>query len=203
MKSIQTYIESGILEMYVMGATSAAESREVEQMAATHSEIRRELEAISQTMEAYAVAHAVKPKETIKPLLLATIDYMERLKKGEPAEDPPVLTQASHVTDYAAWLNRPDMVLPVNPAAIYVKLIGATPAATTAIVWLSGTADNEIHHDEYERFLIVEGSCDITVGDHVHHLFPGDYFAIPLHLPHTVNVTSDIYCKVILQRIAA
>ena len=128
---------------------------------------------------------------------------MERLKKGELAENPPVLTQSSHIADYAAWLNRPDMVLPANAEAIYVKIIGATPATTTAVVWLSGIADNEIHYDEYERFLIVEGSCDITVGNNVNHLSPGDYFAIPLHIPHTVKVTSDIYCKVILQRVAA
>jgi mannose-6-phosphate isomerase-like protein (cupin superfamily) len=61
----------------------------------------------------------------------------------------------------------------------------------------------EIHHDEYERFLIVEGTCDITIEKKVHHLKSGDFLAIPLFANHTVKVTSNIPCKAILQRVAA
>jgi mannose-6-phosphate isomerase-like protein (cupin superfamily) len=54
-----------------------------------------------------------------------------------------------------------------------------------------------------EHFLIVEGTCDITIGDKVHHLVPGDYLSIPLYIDHDVKVTSITPCKVILQRVAA
>jgi mannose-6-phosphate isomerase-like protein (cupin superfamily) len=64
-------------------------------------------------------------------------------------------------------------------------------------------APDEIHDNEYEKFLIVEGECDITVGTNVHHLTPGNYFSIPLHATHSVKVTSKTPCKVILQRVAA
>lgn len=86
---------------------------------------------------------------------------------------------------------------------IYAKIIGYTPEATTAIVWLKDYAPHEVHDNEYERFLIVEGTCDIIVEDQVNQLVPGDYFAIPLHKNHLVKVTSSIPCKVILQRVAA
>lgn len=203
MNKLTAFLESGILELYVMGAATPDERREVEEMAAAHHEVREELDAISQSLEQYAQANAVKPHPTVKYLLLATIDYMERLKKGEQPVTPPELTVASRPEDYAMWLNREDMRSPDAVEEIYVKLIGATPQATTAIVWLKDEAHNEVHHDEYERFLIIEGTCDITVNEQVNHLTPGDYFAIPLHQPHTVKVTSEIPCKVILQRVAA
>ena len=203
MKDIREYIQSGILEWYVLGVATPEEAAEVERLAVAHPEISQELATISQTLEAYALAHAVEPKATIKPLILATIDYQQRLQNGEAVSIPPVLTPTSQVTDYATWLNRPDMILPANAEAIHVKLIGATAAATTAIVWLTGVTGNEVHHQEYERFLIVEGSCDIIVGEEIHHLVPGSFYEVPLHAKHMVKVTSAMPCKVILQRIAA
>ncbi|WP_062542024.1 cupin domain-containing protein [Rufibacter tibetensis] len=203
MNPITDYIESGILELYVMDATTPEETQEVEQMASAHPEIRKEIDAIRQSIEAYALAHAVEPPSTLKPLVLATIDYMERMKNGEPVSSPPELTPTSKVEDYATWYTRDDMQLAPDAEDIYVKIIGYTPSVTTAIVWLKGIAEEEIHHDEHERFLILEGSCDITVDGEVNSLKPGDFFAIPLHKNHMVKVTSKEPCKVILQRLAA
>ncbi|MBC7688849.1 MAG: cupin domain-containing protein, partial [Aquabacterium sp.] len=86
---------------------------------------------------------------------------------------------------------------------IEAKIIGYTPQAITAIVWIKDFAPQEVHDDEFEKFLIVEGSCTITVGQEVTELFPGDFFAIPLYKKHVVKVTSAVACKIILQRIAA
>ena len=202
MNNITEFIGSGILELYVMGSTSPEEAAEVERMAAAHPEIRQEIDTISQSIEAYALAHAVPPKASVKPLLLATIDYMERLKQGEPAETPPAITPTSRIGDFAAWLNRPDLHAPADAADIYVKIIGATPGTTTAIAWIKDTAGEEIHHQELERFLIVEGTCDIIIGEEAHHLASGDYFSIPLHVPHIVKVTSSIPCKAVVQRVS-
>jgi mannose-6-phosphate isomerase-like protein (cupin superfamily) len=202
MKRGKDYIGSGILEQYVLGATSQAESDEVELMAATDPAIRLEIEAIGAALEAYALEHAVAPNPVIKPFLLATIDYTERLKGGEPVTMPPVLNKNSIIEDYSPWLNRSDLLVPGDDA-IFAKIIGYTPEAVTAIVWIKKYAPHEVHDHEFEKFLIVEGTCDIVVGDEVHALVPGDYFAIPLHKNHQVKVTSTIPCKVILQRIAA
>ncbi|MBC3538834.1 cupin domain-containing protein [Rufibacter sediminis] len=203
MNPITDFIESGILELYVMAATSPEETLEVEQMAAAHPEVRQEIESIRQSIEAYALAHAVEPRPTIKPLVLATIDYMDRLQKGEAVTSPPNLTPDSKPEDYAAWLSRPDLQVPSYAEDIYVKIIGYTPSATTAIVWLKDMAEEEIHHDELELFLILEGTCTITVEEQENYLSPGDYFAIPLHKRHMVKVTSAEPCKCILQRLAA
>ena len=198
------YINSGILETYVMGMASKSEQEEVEMMAAANQDIRQEIDAISDAMEQYAMSHAKTPSTTIKPFLMATIDYSERMKSGESMSFPPVLHENSKVEDYATWLNRPDLDFSGSDEDnLSAKIIAHTPEMTTAIVWIKHESPWEIHDKELESFLIVEGSCDIIVGDKSNHLVPGDYFTIPLHEYHMVKVTSDIACKAILQRVAA
>ncbi|RIJ34299.1 cupin domain-containing protein [Pontibacter oryzae] len=203
MNPIQDIIESGVLELYALGAASPGEVAQVERLAAEHPEVHQEINAISQAIERYAQAHAVQPCNTVKPLMLATIDYMERMKRGELPLSPPILTEKSRSQDFEKWLTRQDMRLPSDADAIFAKIIGYTPAATTAIVWIHGATDFEVHHDELERFLILEGACTITIAGEKHPLKPGDFFAIPLHVPHSVQVTSEEPCKAILQRLSA
>lgn len=198
------YIDSGILETYVMGAASHSEQEEVEKMAATYPAIRQEIDAISGALESYAMEYALAPSPSVKPLLMATIDYSERIQSGEAISFPPILTENSRVADYAPWLNRPDLDFTgSDDQNLFARLIGYTKKMTTAIVWIKENSPREIHHHELESFLIIEGTCDIYVGDKSNHLVAGDYFTIPLHEYHMVKVTSDIACKAILQRIAA
>lgn len=196
------YIESGILELYILGELTPAEAEEVEQMATSYPAVRQELDAIRENLEQYTLAHAVAPRPVMKALFLATVDYMERLKNGEPVSSPPLLSPSSNVTDYVAWLNRPDFTLPPEAANEYIKIIGFTPEITTALVWLREQADNEVHEQEYERFLVVEGTCTVTAGANLFYLTPGNYYEVPLHTPHSIQVTSKEPCKVILQRVA-
>lgn len=198
------YINSGILEQYVMANLDATQRAEVEKMAAQDPLIREELNIISDVLEKYALENAIQPSPVIKPFLMAVIDYSERIKNGELVSTPPLLHEKSVAEDYAQWLNRPDL----QPGDEYVddvlaKIIAYTPEMVTAIVWIKKEAPGEIHDDEHERFLILEGTCDIIVGSSTNHLVPGDYFAIPLHENHKVKVTSSFPCKVILQRVAA
>jgi mannose-6-phosphate isomerase-like protein (cupin superfamily) len=201
---IKEYISSGILELYVLGSLSAGESQEVEKLAAQHAEISQEIENISLAIENYATENAIAPSPVVRPFLLATIDFMSRMQQGEVPSLPPVLSETSKVSDYTEWLNREDMILPNDVADdIYAKIIGYAPGALTAIVWIKTGTPPEVHTDEHEKFLIVEGTCDILVEGVATKLVPGDYFTIPLHKDHTVQVTTDVVCKVILQRIAA
>ena len=199
---VEEYIKSGILEQYVLGCASASEASEVELMAAADDKVRLEIEAITEALGAYAMGHVMVPNPIIKPFLLASVDYSERMKNGEPVSEPPFLSEKSVIADYAAWLNRSDMI-PRNDEDVYAKIIGYTPQAITAIVWLKDYAPQEVHDNEYEKFLIVEGTCNIIVGEEVNELVPGNYFTIPLHKNHMIKVTSAIPCKVILQRVAA
>src|SRR5436190_24381926 len=201
--NIKDFISSGILELYVIGDISEKESQEVERMAAANPEVRKEIEEISKSLEKYAKVNAVSPDPIVKPFLMAIIDYMERMENGEAFSVAPALNENSKITDFSQWLNRPDMVYPSDAEDLYAKILSYTPAGVTAIAWIKKSAPQETHQDEYEKFLILEGTCDIIVEGKVHSLIPGDYFAIPLYKNHVVKVTSDIPCKVILERMAA
>lgn len=203
MKNLKEYIESGILESYVMGTANAQESAEVEEMSAAYNEIRTELNSISESIEKYAELHAIEPPVTIKPFLFAIIDYTERLKNGEPVTNPPVLHKGSAIADYADWLKAEAAIAPNDFNNLHARIIGYTPESVTAIVWMKEFSPPEIHTNELEKFLIVEGTCNITIGEEVHRLVPGDMLSIPLYISHEVKVTSEIPCKIILQRMAA
>jgi hypothetical protein len=52
--NIQAYIESGILEEYVLGTVSPQEKQEVECMASIYPEIQQELQILETALEKYA-----------------------------------------------------------------------------------------------------------------------------------------------------
>ncbi len=66
MEDAKAYIESGILELYVLGELTAAERLEVERMAAAFEEVRMEITAIEMALEKSALNNAIEPSE--KPL---------------------------------------------------------------------------------------------------------------------------------------
>ena len=95
------------------------------------------------------------------------------------------------------------MVISADFKDMYAKIICYTPNVVTAIAWLRNVTVEEVHDHEIEKFLVVEGSCDIKVGQETHKLVAGDCFSIPLYTNHVVSVSRDVLCKVILQRVAA
>ncbi|WPU94991.1 anti-sigma factor [Mucilaginibacter sabulilitoris] len=66
-------MESGILELYVLGDISPGEKLLVEEMALKYPEIKAELDAIEQSMELYAQANAVEPSENLRSRVLGSI----------------------------------------------------------------------------------------------------------------------------------
>ncbi len=90
-----------------------------------------------------------------------------------------------------------------DSADIQLKIIGHTPACSTAIVWVKGKTPEEVHTNEQESFFIIEGNCIINIGTKSYEMMPGDFLSIPMFENHHVVVTSTMPCKVILQRLAA
>src|SRR5436305_14532024 len=134
MSVIQEYINSGILQAYVFGLATPEEEKNVEEMAGAHAEVRNAIEAFEYDFEEYAMANAVTPDPTIKPLLIAAIDYTERIEKGEAPSHPQMLRENSRIEDYEVWLQRTDMQLPDDFKDFYAKIISYTPKALTAVV---------------------------------------------------------------------
>lgn len=91
-EDIEAYIESGILELYVLGDVSREEKLQVEAMAAKHPAIKAELDEIERAMELYAEHNAVEPAENLRSRVLNSIltnfgDDNNFDTKAEAAED--------------------------------------------------------------------------------------------------------------------
>jgi anti-sigma-K factor RskA len=89
------YIESGILELYILGQLSASEMLEVEKRAAASPEIRRELEAIEIALERYALDNAVEPRQNLFAELEAQLDPIKQTPVSIQPPAPVALHQRS------------------------------------------------------------------------------------------------------------
>jgi anti-sigma-K factor RskA len=72
-EDIKVYIESGILELYVLGDLSAEEKAQVEEMALKYPEIKTEIIEIERSLEAYALENAVEPPENLREKVLNSL----------------------------------------------------------------------------------------------------------------------------------
>lgn len=77
LKNIQEYIDSGILEQYVLGMTTPEQNREIQSYSALHPEIKAEIEQIESTLENYTKAYS-------KPLPDSFISKVLEKIKSEP-----------------------------------------------------------------------------------------------------------------------
>ncbi len=75
--NIQEYIESGILDTYVLGATSDQERREVDCLSSIYPEIQQEIDRLTGTMEEYALLHSVEPPADLKARIMAQLAFGE------------------------------------------------------------------------------------------------------------------------------
>lgn len=83
----QSFIESGLLEAYLLGQCSPEERALVERMTAQHPSVKKELSAIEQALEQYATAQAVTPPPGLKNNIMEAIDRAVAL--SEPAAPGP------------------------------------------------------------------------------------------------------------------
>ena len=72
-EDVKAYIESGILELYVLGEVSAQEKAGVEDMALKHPAVKAELDEIERSMELYAAEQSIEPSEALRARVLNSL----------------------------------------------------------------------------------------------------------------------------------
>lgn len=77
----KSYIQSGILEQYVLGKLTEAEAAEVERFANEYPEIKAELEAIENALKEYAVLHGKTPPPGVLASVLKKIETQQLISK--------------------------------------------------------------------------------------------------------------------------
>ena len=72
-ENLKAYIESGVLELYVLGDVSPDEKLQVEDMALKHPSVRAELDEIERTLELLADENAIAPPENLRSRTLNSL----------------------------------------------------------------------------------------------------------------------------------
>lgn len=79
---IKAYIESGVIESYVLGMVDSHEAAELVQLSHQYPEIREAIDAFERNLEAQALAAAVTPRPDVKQALLKSLEFEEGEEKG-------------------------------------------------------------------------------------------------------------------------
>jgi len=140
-------ISSGILELYVLGLSSAAENAEVELWTKEYPELLEEIAAIELAMEKLAKANAVTPASTMKASIFAKINEAEQsaekvstIPSGSPVEPIPSVAPVHQIPTTPT----------VAPAPVYTisrnwKMI----AAASIGIFLVSATFNLIYFNKY------------------------------------------------------
>ncbi|MES2370959.1 MAG: anti-sigma factor [Bacteroidota bacterium] len=77
---IKAYIESGVIESYVLGMADAQETAELEQLSRQYPEIRKAIDDFELNLEMQSLATAVMPSPEVKKQLLNKLDFAKEEK---------------------------------------------------------------------------------------------------------------------------
>jgi anti-sigma-K factor RskA len=129
---IQAYIESGIIESYVLGLASAEEAIEVEKLRLQYPEVRNAIDEFSVLLEKPASENAIPPPANVKSKIMAAI-------KGDERETgiPPLLP----LKDSDTIINEPVRSLRMWRFA----------AAASIILFIASTAFNIYLYNRYNE----------------------------------------------------
>ncbi len=140
MENIQKYIESGIIDLYVLGELSVAEQAEVEKNAAAYPEVRSELKQVQLALGFYAGAHATTPPAGLRERVLGNV--LAQISGSAGAGSLPVAgngvidAPASVFAAPAVAVAREAVVRPMStaPVALPASRSGWALAASVALI---------------------------------------------------------------------
>ena len=77
-EKIQSFLETDILERYLLGDTSTEESMRAERYVAMYPEVRKTYDELQENLEVFAKSHALKAPQGLKDQILAKIRQEKR-----------------------------------------------------------------------------------------------------------------------------
>ncbi len=195
--NLKPYIESGILEMYVLGLLAEDEQKGVGRMLLVYPALKAELSAIEEALEIYAQKNAITPNAATGKLTLARIANLQK-EKVMALNDLPLINEHS---DYQNWLKLKANLKPIILTdGLHTQVLQHTDQVTQMLIVAEVNIPDEVHDLEHESFLILEGQCNCMINGQSTIMGPGDFMAIPLHANHDVALIST-QVTAILQRV--
>jgi anti-sigma-K factor RskA len=89
------FLQTGLLEQYILGLTDEQESETVEQYAEAYPEIQKEINSMRSALDQYAQQYAVMPPEELKSRVMKSIEGEARQDRQPQAGESSSLTRIS------------------------------------------------------------------------------------------------------------
>lgn len=196
---IKQYLESGIIEDYCFGVLSESETQEVLLIANTFPEIQQAIFDTQNTVEKLAQSLSKQPPVELKEKLLSVMENLQ-LEESISIDNLPLISKYSNSK---LWLDFAKPLLPADTMEdIHLQVLKDDSNIFLTIIWTKTDIPSEVHENEKESFLILEGECECFVGDKRYILGPGDFFEVPMYMDHDVKLLTPSVVA-ILQRVAA
>lgn len=136
MEEAKAYIETGILELYVLGQLEFPEQREVQDMAGKFPEIKMEIDAIEVAMEKYAFSHAITPAAELEKRIFDQI-VTPPLKVSESQTTAKVFASPASQSIHVDSDNGREALLQTDKSSTTIRTLRFALAACIALLLIS------------------------------------------------------------------
>ncbi|HRI22810.1 MAG TPA: cupin domain-containing protein, partial [Panacibacter sp.] len=184
---------------YCLGLLNGEDCKTVEQYRESYPYVKEEIDSFMASLEQYALDCAVLPGKDIKNKTL-------RFADNQAMEDQANIQNLPLLNKYSSHENWLKIVKPLLPAQLmndkmFIHELRNSNGIAQMVIWTAIDYPDEVHSDEQECFIILEGRCRCYIDDRITEMGPGDFLEIPLHAHHDVQVLEPVLALV--QRIKA
>jgi mannose-6-phosphate isomerase-like protein (cupin superfamily) len=185
---LNEFLNSGMLELYLINTLHPEEVSLVESMRKLYPEVHAELAKLESFLEEDAIRNAVSPHTRMDEKMALMFNNLEAEQNMQLSATPLI----SALSNADAWLELVTPLLPENYSGErFEKLLRHENGVMQVLVISATDVEEEVHESLDESFLILKGTCICHIGEHFINMGPGDFMQIPLNLPHTVTITSE------------
>ena len=185
MTNLEEYISTGILEEYCLNLLDPEQKQQVEKIAQEYPIVHARISLINAAILKMRTSPDASLPSDIKE---KTWDLLQN-SHLEKIMDPQRLPLINSYSDINQWRPFVQSQLPkeLNDSC-YLKILREDEKISQEIVWTKNDRPEEIHDNERESLLILEGICECEVGGKIIQLKAGDYFEMPPNVPHTMRL---------------
>ncbi len=156
----QEYIETGLLELYVMGSLSKEEMLEVERIAQSSPEIMQEFIRVQNTLLNYAAGYEVAPRPELRSIILDRVEKDARSSTSSNKENLVNVNSQKSTSNYYKYIAAASLLLVLVSGIANYTIWNKLRNAESEISVLNSNKE-----ELAQQFNTVKNSYEHTLGD--------------------------------------
>lgn len=193
--TVNEILENGLIEGYVLGILEPDEMALIENAIAQNPTLRHEINAVEFALQKYLTLDV---QTSVKDKLNNQINFVEEEKERLLKGDFNFINKNS---DAALWRKSIEHLLPKEQEPFFITSLRDDEVGELFLIKSFVDVENEVHENEVESFMVLEGTCTCYIGNKKYDLIAGDFIEIPLYTDHDIKITSDGPVIAIMQRL--